>query len=171
MILRTKYLDNSRPCTKEEKNNTEKQWKKFVADVWKTILNLTLNSMESYHPEQLLVYYKFLKHLNLWCTYSTSDRFIARPPFYCQTFFSIDNSVRIFLLLKIVLHSLFADAIDGLRPNSAYADPFWLIYRGSICIKKTFFSIQDGITLNRKWIPGHESVLHIKISLLQRENI
>ena len=34
-----------------------------------------------------------------------------------------------------------------------------------------FFSIQDGITLSRKSIPGHKSVLHIKVSLLQRENI
>ena len=34
MILWTKYLDNSRPCTKQVKNDTEKQWKKFVADVW-----------------------------------------------------------------------------------------------------------------------------------------
>ena len=44
-------------------------------------------------------------------------------PFYCKKKFSIDNSVRRLLLLKIVLHSLFADAIDGLRPNSAYAGP------------------------------------------------
>ena len=43
------------------------------------------------------------------------------------------------MLLKIVLPSLFADAIDGLRPNSAYADPLWWISGGSICIKKTFF--------------------------------
>ena len=56
------------------------------------------------------------------------------------------------------------------RPHSAYADPFWLICGGSICIKK-FFSIQDGITLSRKWVSGHQSVLHIKVSLLQRENI
>ena len=43
------------------------------------------------------------------------------------------------MLLKIVLHSLFADGIDGLRPNSAYTDPFLLICGDSICIKKTFF--------------------------------
>ena len=85
MILKTKYLDNSRPCTKEVKNDSEKQWKKFVADVWKIISSLTLNIMESYHPEHLLVYYKFLKNLNLWRSYSTSDigllqnpRFIAK---------------------------------------------------------------------------------------------
>ena len=51
-------------------------------------------------------------------------RFIARPPVLLQKIFSMYNSVRRLLLLKIVLHSLFADAIDGLRPNSAYADPF-----------------------------------------------
>ena len=124
-----------------------------------------------YHPEHLLVYYKFMKNFNLWRTYSTSDICLLQdPPFYCKIFFSIDNSVRRFLLLKIVLHSLFADAIDDLRPNSAYTDPFWLICGGSICIIKTFF-IQDGITLSRKWIPGHKSVLHFKVSLLQRENI
>ena len=47
---------------------------------------------------------------------------MQEPPFYCKWFLSIDNSVQRLLLLKIVLHSLFADAIDGLRPNSAYAD-------------------------------------------------
>ena len=81
-------------------------------------------------------------------------RFIARQHVLLQKK-SIDNSVRRLPLLKIVLHSLFADAIDGLRPNSAYANPFWFICRGSICIKNTFYSIQDGITLSRKWIPGH----------------
>ena len=42
--------------------------KKFVADVWKMIFSLTFNSMESYHPEHLLVYYKLLKNLDLWRT-------------------------------------------------------------------------------------------------------
>ena len=95
-------------------------------------------------------------------------RFIARPPVLWQKTFSMDNSVRRLLLVKFVLHSLFS---DGLRPNSAYADPFWLICSGSICIKKYLFSIQDGITLSRKWISRHKSDLHIKVSLLQRENI
>ena len=72
-------------------------------------------------------------------------RFIARHPppphthILLQKHFSIDNSVRRLLMLKIVLHSLFAGAIDGLRPNSAYVDSFWLICGGSFCIKKTFF--------------------------------
>ena len=61
------------------------------------------------------------------------------PPFYCKWFLSIDNSVRRLLLLKIVLHSLFADAIDGLRPDSGNADPFWWISGWSICLKKTYF--------------------------------
>ena len=77
---------------------------------------------------------------------------------------SIDNSVRRLLLLKIVLHSLFADAIDGLRPNSAYAD------RLTHLPKKDLIFILGRITLSRKWIPGYLSVLHIKFSLLQREN-
>ena len=194
---------------KTGKNDTEKQWKRFVADVWKIIfswscpiwdlhlflcwdhsfLNLSylrtfwvsnipryfyfaFNSMESYRPEHLLVYYNFLKKIKSFA-YVVNFRYsvFARPPFYCKWFVSIDNSVRRLLLLKIVLHYLFDDAIHGLRPNSAYADPFWLICGCSICIKKTFVSIQDGITFSRKWIPGHISVLHVKVSLLQRENI
>ena len=55
MMLWTKYLDNSRPSTKQVKNDTEKQWKKFVADVWKIIFSLTFNSIESYQPEDKLV--------------------------------------------------------------------------------------------------------------------
>ena len=66
MILRTKYLDNSRPFTKQVKNDAEKQWKKIVGDAWKIIFSLTFNSIESYNPEHPLVYYKFLKNLNLW---------------------------------------------------------------------------------------------------------
>ena len=98
--------------------------KKVCSRCLKIIFSLTLNSMESYNPEHLLVYYKFLKNLNLWRTYSTSGiGLLQDPPFYCKFVFSIDYSVRRLLLLKIVLHSLFADAIDGLRPNSAYADP------------------------------------------------
>ena len=89
----------------------------------KIIFSLTLNSMESYHLEHLLVDYKFLKNLNLWPTYSTSGIGLLQDhPFYCKKNFSVDYSVRRLLLLEIVLHSLFADAIDGLRPNSAYAD-------------------------------------------------
>ena len=36
--------------------------------------------------------------------------------------------------------------------------------------KKDIIFIQGGITLSRKRIPGYISVLHIKVSLLQREN-
>ena len=120
MILWTKYLDNSWPCTKQVKNDAEKQWKKFDADVWKIIFSLTFNSMESNHTERLLVCYKFM---NKFKSLAYVYRFIARPPVLLQKKISIDNSVRRLLLLKIVLYSLFADAIDGLRPNSAYADP------------------------------------------------
>ena len=72
MILWIKYIDNLRPYTKQVKNDTGKHWKKFVADVWKIILGLNFNRIESYHPEYLTVYYKFLKKLNLWRTWSTS---------------------------------------------------------------------------------------------------
>ena len=38
--------------------------KKNLADVWKLIFGSTFYRIESYHPEHLLVYYKFLKKLN-----------------------------------------------------------------------------------------------------------
>ena len=58
--------------------------KKFVADVWKIIFNLTLNSMESY-PEHLVVYYKFLKKFkSLAYVFNFQYIFIARAPFYCK---------------------------------------------------------------------------------------
>ena len=143
MILSTKYLDNLRLFSKQVKNDKEKQWKKFEADVWKIFFGLNFNRMESYDPEHLLVYYKFLKNLFLLRTESTSGiRLMQDPPFYCKWFLSIDNSVRRLLLLKIVLHYLFADAIDVLRPNLAYADPFWWISGWSICPKKTLFSFR-----------------------------
>ena len=43
MILSIKYLDNLRPLTKQVKNDKEKQWKKFEADVWKIFFGLTFN--------------------------------------------------------------------------------------------------------------------------------
>ena len=55
MILWPKYFDNSRPSTKQVINDTEKQWKKFVADVWKIIFSLIFNSIESYQPKDKLV--------------------------------------------------------------------------------------------------------------------
>ena len=64
---------------------------------------------------------------------------MQEPPFYCKWFMLIDNSVRRLLLLKIVLHSLFADAMDGLRPNSAYTDPFWWISGWRMCLKRPYF--------------------------------
>ena len=85
MILSTIYLDNLRPFTKQVKNDKEKQRKKFEADVWKIFFGLTFNRMESYHPEHLLVYCKFMKKKNLWRTYSTSGiRLMQDPPFYCK---------------------------------------------------------------------------------------
>ena len=45
MILSTKYLDISRPFTKQVKNDKEKQWKKFEADVWKIFFGLTFNDV------------------------------------------------------------------------------------------------------------------------------
>ena len=45
MILWTKYLDNLRPCSKQVKNDTEKQWKKFVTDIWTIIFGLSFHRM------------------------------------------------------------------------------------------------------------------------------
>ena len=67
-MIWAKYLDNSRPCTKQVKIDKEKQWKKFVAEVGKIIFSLNFNSIESYYPANLLVYYKFFKNLNRWYT-------------------------------------------------------------------------------------------------------
>ena len=64
---------------------------------------------------------------------------MQEPPFYCKWFLPRDNSVQRLLLLKIVLHSLFDDAIDGLRPNKAYADPLWWISGWNICTKRPYF--------------------------------
>ena len=75
----TKYLDNSRPCTKQVKK-TVKQLNKFVADVGKIIFSLAFNIIESYHPEHLLVYYNFLKTLYLWRMYSTSGICLLQDP-------------------------------------------------------------------------------------------
>ena len=102
--------------------------KKVCSRCLKNHFSLTFNNMESYHPEYLLVYYKLLKKFKSFaCVFNFRYRFIARPPVLLQNNFSIDNldnSARRLLLLKIVLHSLFANAIDGLRPHSAYADRF-----------------------------------------------
>ena len=88
MILSTKYLDNLRPFTKQVRNNKEKQWKKFEADVWKIFFGFFFNRMESYHPEHLLVYYKFLKNL-IFLAYVVNFRytFNERPPVLLQIIF------------------------------------------------------------------------------------
>ena len=142
MILSTKYLDNLRPFTKQVKNDKEeKKWKKFEADVWKiSYIQYTKIKSSRTSTSLLQVPEKFI---SLAYVVNFRYTFNARTPsFFCKWFLSIDNSVRRFLLLKIVLHFLFADAIDGLRPNSAYADPFWRISGWRICIKKTLFSFR-----------------------------
>ena len=58
-------------------------------------------------------------------------------------------------------------ADDPIQPTQTRFD--W--YAVEAFAKKDPFSIQDGINFSRKWIPRHISVLHIKVSLLQRENI
>ena len=87
MILITKYLDNLRPFTKQVKNDKEKHWKKFRADVWKICFGLTFNRMESYHPEHQLVYYKFLKKISLARVVNFRYSFNARTPVLLQVMF------------------------------------------------------------------------------------
>ena len=140
MVLWPKYLDNSWPCTKEVKKWYRKTMKKVWSRCLKNHFQLDfkqygiISTRTSTSLLQILEKVKSLAYV-----FNFRYRFIARPPVLLQFFFSIDNSVRRLLLLKIVLHSLFVDATDGLRPNSAYADPFWLICGGSICVEKTFF--------------------------------
>ena len=60
--------------------------KKFEADVWKILFGLTFNGMESYHPDHLLVFYKFLKKIFFVLAYVVNFRytFNARPPVLLQ---------------------------------------------------------------------------------------
>ena len=94
--------------------------KNVLSRCLKNHFRFDLNRMESYHPEHLLLYHKFLKKL----IFGVCIGLLQDPPFYCKWYLLIDNSVRRLLLIKIVLRSLFADAVDGLRPNSAYTDQF-----------------------------------------------
>ena len=88
MILSTKYFDNLRPFTKQVKNDKENQWKKFEADVWKILFGLTFNRMESYYPEHLLVYYKFLKKIiSLAYVFNFRYTFDAITPVLLQMIF------------------------------------------------------------------------------------
>ena len=66
----------------------------------KIIFSLTLNSMESYHPEHLLVYYKFLEKLNLWRTYSTSGIGLLQDPrFIVKIFLDIYEHFELKMIL------------------------------------------------------------------------
>ena len=88
MILLTKYLDNLRPFTKQVKNDKEKHWKKFEADVWKICFGLTVSRMGSYNLEHKLVFYKFLKkNISLARVVNFRYSFNARTPVLLQTLF------------------------------------------------------------------------------------
>ena len=50
MILSTKYLYILRPFTKQVKNDKEKQWKKFEADVRKIFFGLILTEWNRIIP-------------------------------------------------------------------------------------------------------------------------
>ena len=51
MILSTKFLYNLRPLTKQVKNDKEKQWKKFEADIWKIFFGLTFKEWNHIVPK------------------------------------------------------------------------------------------------------------------------
>ena len=54
----------------------------------KNLFGLTFNRMESYHPEHLLVYYKFLKKfISLAYVVNFRYTFYARPPVLLQMIF------------------------------------------------------------------------------------
>ena len=57
-------------------------------------------------------------------------------------------------------------AYDPIQPTQTRSDGYPVEHLH----KKDLIFIQGGITLSRKCIPGYRSVLHIKVSLLQREN-
>ena len=143
MISWTRYMINLRPCTKQVKNDTEQEWKQKYSRCLKIHFGLTflkqkwiISSQSSTNQLQTLEKVESLAYV-----FNFRYRFIARhpPPLYCEWFLSIDNSVRRLLVLKLVLYSLLDDAIDGLRTNSANADPFWLVSGCGIFIKNTFF--------------------------------
>ena len=88
MILSTKYLDNLRPFTKQVKNDKEKQWKKFEADVWKIFFGLTFNRMESYHPEYKTSLLQVLeKFISLAYVANFRYSFYARTPVLLRMIF------------------------------------------------------------------------------------
>ena len=57
-------------------------------------------------------------------------------------------------------------AYDPIKPTQTRYDG----YPVEAFAEKDIIFIQGGITLSWKWIPGYISVLHIKVSLLQRAN-
>ena len=57
-------------------------------------------------------------------------------------------------------------AYDPIQPTQIRYDG----YPVEAFAKKYLIFNQGGITLSRKWIPEYTSVLHIKVSVLQREN-
>ena len=67
MILSTKYLNNLRPFTKQVKNDKEKQWKKFEADVWKIFL-VWLLAEWNHITRTSTSLLQFLEKLFLWRT-------------------------------------------------------------------------------------------------------
>ena len=110
--------------------------------------------METYHPEHLLVYYKFLKNLNFWLTYSTSGIGILQDhPFYCKLFFRKITQFKDFCCSKLCCIPcllMLLMAYDPIQPTQTRLD--W--YAVAALALKRPFSIKDGITLSRKRIPG-----------------
>ena len=99
MILKSKYLNNSRSCTKEVKW-FRKTMKKVCSRCLKNHFQLDfkqygiISSRTSTSLLQILE-----KHKSLAYVFNFRCRFIARPPVLLQKEFSIDNSVRRLLLL------------------------------------------------------------------------
>ena len=94
------------------------------------------HKMESYHPKHPLVFYKFLKKLIFGArSQMLVNVYCKDPPVLLTIIVLIDNPVRRLLFLNIVQYFLIADSMDGLRPNLAYTDQFWMNCGCGICIK------------------------------------
>ena len=66
-ILSTKYLNNLQQFTTNEKMRKKNNEKCMKLMSEKIFFGVTLNRIQSYHPEHKLVCYEFLKNLFLWC--------------------------------------------------------------------------------------------------------
>ena len=127
-------------------------WVSNIPQYFCFAFDLTCRRMESYHPEHLLVYYKFLK--NLAYVVNFRYRFIARLPVLLQMSLSIDITVsqepQCAMYCAVFLvgwwYWWFTTQFSRTRVL------FFLLISGCGIYIKTFF-VLDGITYRRIWVP------------------